>query len=58
MVIALPFHYDLWYGSEPVKEEDHIDVHCLIPNGSYIVLQCRSKTTLFELKEVITEQKK
>lgn len=58
MVVALPFRYDLWSSSEPVREEDMIDVHCLIPNGSYIILRCRSQTTLFELKEVITESDK
>lgn len=57
MVVVLPFRYDLWSSSEPVREEDLIDVHCLIPNGSYIVLRALSNTTLFELKEVIiTEQ--
>lgn len=56
MVVALPFRYDLWSSSDAVKEDDLIDVHCLIPNGAYILLKVRSKTTLFELKEVrITE---
>jgi hypothetical protein len=59
MVVALPFRYDLWSSTEPVREEDSIDVHCLIPNGNLIVLNVRSKTTLFELKEVrITERKR
>lgn len=56
MVVALPFRYDLWSSSEPAREEDLIDVHCFIPNGSYIVMRLQLKTTLFELKEVITEQ--
>lgn len=53
MVVALPFRYDLWSSSEPVREEDFIDVHFLIPNGNYVNFKCRSKTTLFELKEVL-----
>jgi hypothetical protein len=58
MVVALPFRYDLWSSSEPVREEDLIDVHCLIPNGSLIPMKVLSTTTLFELKEVrITEKK-
>lgn len=52
MVVALPFLYDLWSSADPVKEEDFIDVHCLIPNGSYISFKCTSKTTCTELKEV------
>lgn len=52
MVVALPFRYDLWSSADPVREEDFIDVHCLIPNGSYISFKCTSKTTLTELKEV------
>jgi hypothetical protein len=35
-----------------VREEDFIDVHCLIPNGSLIPMKVISTTTLFELKEV------
>lgn len=59
MVVANgPFCYDLWSSSEPVREEDLIEVHCLIPNGSYIVLKVRSKTSLFELKEVKLTEKK
>lgn len=50
MVIALPFRYDLW--SDPVREEDLIDVHCLIPNGNYIFFKVKSTVTLIDLKEV------
>lgn len=52
MVVALPFRYDLWSSADPVREEDLIDVHCLIPNGSYINFKCTSKTSVHELKEV------
>lgn len=52
MVVAQTFRYDLWSSSDPVREEDLIDVHCLIPNGSYINFKCTSKTTLAEFKEV------
>lgn len=55
MVVALPFRYDLWSSADPVREEDLIDVHCLIPNGSYINFKCTSKTSIHELKEVRTK---
>lgn len=55
----MPFRYDLWGGSgtDPVKEEDDIEVHCLIPNGCYITFKCASQTTLVELKEVSAAKK-
>lgn len=51
-MVAQTFRYDLWSSSDPVKEDDLIDVHCLIPNGNYINFKCKSKTTLAEFKEV------
>lgn len=52
MVVALPFSYDLWSSSDPVREEDLIDVHCFIPNGNYIQFKLQISTTLQEMKEV------
>lgn len=46
------FRYDQWV-ENIVKEEDLIECHCFLPNGSYINFKCASKTTLEELKEVI-----
>lgn len=52
MVVALPFRYDLWSNSDSVREEDSIDVHCLLPNGNYINFKCKTSTTLEDMKEV------
>lgn len=46
------FRYDLWSNTEAVREDEHIEVHCFIPNGCYITFKCPAKTTLIELKEV------
>lgn len=56
MVVALPFRYDLWSSSDPVREEDVIDVHCLIPNGNYVNFSLKKINTLRELKEVSESQ--
>lgn len=51
-MVAQNFRYDLWSQTDPIREDELIEVHCFIPNGNYIVFKCPSKTTLFELKEV------
>lgn len=52
MVVALPFRYDLWSNSDSVREEESIEVHCLLPNGNYINFKCKTATTLEDMKEV------
>lgn len=56
MVVAVEFRYDLWSGVDSVRDEDLIDVHCLIPNGSYIHFKCTPQISVHELKEVRLEQ--
>lgn len=51
MVIATPFRYDLWTGVDS-KEDETIDVHCLVPNGLYVNFRVSSQLTLSDLKEV------
>lgn len=52
MVVAIPFRYDLWSTSDPVKEQDPIDVHCFFPNGIYINFKVKQNITIIEFKEV------
>lgn len=49
--MVAPFKYDLWH-SEPVRENDIIMVHCFMPNGTCILFNCPTTTTLIEMKEV------
>lgn len=43
------FKHDLWTSD---REDDNIDVHCLMPNGNYISFKCPATLSLFEMKEV------
>ena len=49
--MVAPFKYDLW-NSDPIREDDNITVHCFMPNGNYILFNCPTTLTLFEMKEV------
>lgn len=53
MVAKSIFKYDLW--NPETREEDNITVHCFMPNGNYIFLQCPGIMTLLQMKEVSSE---
>ncbi|CAG9803397.1 unnamed protein product [Chironomus riparius] len=53
--MVAPFKYDLW-NSDPIREDDNIQVHCFMPNGNYILFHCPTTLTLFEMKEELWEE--
>lgn len=52
--MVAPFKYDLWTSSDPIRDDygDELTVHCFMPNGNYILFNCPTTLSLFEMKEV------